>query len=278
VLPTVGTGTAPKSEEDVTQILIRDLVQKVAASLGNTIQPIEAQVAAGDDAMNRAADFMERRLWSRAIEEMEKAEPYQKPSDESYRLYNLGLAYEAMSYESKAYKEQRANLTQAQKLYDQAVEMNRAERYFVDVLRRVRDSIARYRELDAMESAGKPASGYCGGARSATTRRPAGQCADGKGRAAPARREGSTGADHREDSRVGTWVRPAGHGHHHLVEGRAAGDHERDAQAGGDGAARSGACPGGTWRIDREASDGKTGGPASTAKCRSGTRPASPAK
>ena len=158
VLPTVGTGTAPRSEEDVTQILIRDLVQKVAASLGNTIQPIEAQVAAGDDAMNRAADFMERRLWSRAIEEMEKAEPYKKPSDESYRLYNLGLAYEAMSYESKVYKEQRANLTQAQKLYDQAVEMNRAERYFVDVLRRVRDSIARYRELDAMEGAGKPAS------------------------------------------------------------------------------------------------------------------------
>jgi hypothetical protein len=144
-------GTAPRSEEDVKQILVLDVVQKIATNLGNTVQPIEVQVAGGDDRLNRAADFMDNRLWARAIEELEKTPAFPKAAHEAYRIYNLGLAHEAMSYESRTYQEQRANLTKAQTLYDQAAEMNREERYFVEVIGRIRDSFARYRELDAMD-------------------------------------------------------------------------------------------------------------------------------
>jgi hypothetical protein len=154
-IPFVGGSTtneaAPTSADDVMQALIKDVVQQVSVNLGNTVQPIEAQVAGGDDRLDRAADFMEQRLWARAIEELEKTPPFPKPEHESYRLYDLGLAYEAMSYEGRTYNEQRASLFKAQEYYDQATEMNREQRYFVQVVARLKDSLARYRTLDAMQ-------------------------------------------------------------------------------------------------------------------------------
>jgi hypothetical protein len=143
--------SVPTSTDDVMQTLVKSVVQQISTSLGNTVQPIEAQVAGGDDRLDRAGDFMEQRLWARAIEELEKTPAFPKPEHESYRLYSLGLAYEGMSYEGKTYAEQRASLFKAQEYYDQATEMNREQRYFVQVVARLKDSLARYRTLDAMQ-------------------------------------------------------------------------------------------------------------------------------
>jgi len=143
--------TQPQSQDDVMQKLVKDIVALAAANLGNTVQPIEAQVAGGHDSLDHASDFMEQRLWARAVEELEKTPAFTKPEDESYRQYDLGLAYEAMSYEAKSYSEQRANLFRAQEFYDKATELNREQRYFVEVVARLKDSLARYRTLDAMQ-------------------------------------------------------------------------------------------------------------------------------
>ena len=140
----------PRTQEDVKQILIRDVVQQVASNLGNTVQAIEVQIAGGDPALDRAGDFMSKQLWARAVEELEKLAAFAKPEDESYRQYSLGLAYEAMSYDSKVFNEQRANLFKAQEHYDKATELNPRQRYFVDVVARTKESVARYRTLEAM--------------------------------------------------------------------------------------------------------------------------------
>ena len=145
------TEVIPRTLEDVNQILIKEVVRQVATNLGNTVQPVEAQIAAGQDNLDRAADFLEKRLWARAIEELDKTPVFAKPEDESYRQYDLGLAYEAMSYDAKTSADQRANLFKAQEHYDKAAELNREQRYFVDVIARTRDSVARYRALDTMD-------------------------------------------------------------------------------------------------------------------------------
>jgi hypothetical protein len=93
---------------------------------------------------------MSKQLWARAVEELEKLPPYAMPEDESYRQYSLGLAYEAMSYDAKVFNEQRANLFKAQEHYDKATELNPRQRYFVDVVARTKESVARYRTLEAM--------------------------------------------------------------------------------------------------------------------------------
>lgn len=146
------TDAAPQSVEDLKQILIKKVLNEVGAKLGNTSVSLPVKVATGEDHLNRAETFMSQRLWSRALQELESATPFPNSDDESYRLYDLGLVYEAMSYDAKTYKDQRANLFQAQELYDKAMETNRKEKYFVETVARLRDSIARYKTLDDQQS------------------------------------------------------------------------------------------------------------------------------
>jgi hypothetical protein len=142
----------PETPEDLKDILIRDMVKQIAAKLGNTKRVLEVQVATGDDHLNRAADFMEKKLWSRALDEIEKTPAYPKPDQEAYRQYDLGLVYEAISYESAAFKDQSENLSNAQDHYDQALEMNQKEKYFVDTVARIRDATARYKAFQRMQN------------------------------------------------------------------------------------------------------------------------------
>ena len=147
----------PVTTEDLKQILIRKASDEISSKLGNTSSKLDVKVATGEDRLNRAATLMEQRLWARALQEIESGDAYSKAEDESYRLYDLGLVHEAMSYEAKSYKEQRTNLFQAQSYYDKAMESNRKEKYFVQTVARLRDSIARHKTLDDQQKQdGKP--------------------------------------------------------------------------------------------------------------------------
>lgn len=141
----------PQSTEDVKQILIHQVVAKIATKLGNTKQPVEVQIAGGDEHLNRAAEFMEKRLWARALEELEKTPPFPKPESEAYRQYDLGLVYEAMSYDAKTFSDQKANLFAAEEYYDKALEFNRKEKYFVATVARTKDALARYKAFEGMQ-------------------------------------------------------------------------------------------------------------------------------
>jgi len=144
---------APGTEEEVKQRLVKEVVLRIAANLGNTVQALDVRIAGGHERLNRAGDFLEERLWSRAIEELEKTLPFGRLQHEAFRQYALGLAYEALSYDSRSYEDQRTNLFKAQEFYDRAMEMNRDERYFVESVARTKESVARYRELDTMRKA-----------------------------------------------------------------------------------------------------------------------------
>jgi hypothetical protein len=145
------TSQEPQTEEDVKQILIREVVKQIATKLGNTRQTLEVQVAGGDDHLNRAADFIGQRLWARAIEELDKTPVFPKEDKEAYRQYDLGLAYEAMSYDASTFADQRENLFKAEEYYDKALEMNQKEKYFVETVARTKDAIARYKAFETMQ-------------------------------------------------------------------------------------------------------------------------------
>jgi tetratricopeptide (TPR) repeat protein len=155
-LPVLGskkteTEPTPHSEEDVKQILLHEVVHQIAANLGSTTHPVDVQVATGEDHMNHAETFMEQKLWQRAIDELQAATAFPKEEDESYRIYDLGLAMEALGYDSKTSTEQREDIFKAAEYYDKALEMNRKEKYFVETSARIKDSIARYKAFDSMQ-------------------------------------------------------------------------------------------------------------------------------
>ncbi len=152
-------GKDPKTTEDVKQILINDIVTKIGASLGNTTRTLEILVATGEDHLNQAAVFMDDRLWSRALDLLGSTPAFPKPDEEAYRQYDLGLVYEAVSYDSKDAMDQRQNIYKAAEYYDKALEMNPRERYFVDSVARSKDAISRYKAIDDELSAAKKSGG-----------------------------------------------------------------------------------------------------------------------
>jgi hypothetical protein len=141
----------PHTEEDIKQILVHEVVRQIAANLGSTTHPVDVVVATGEDHMNRAETFMEQKLWQRAIDELQALPAFPKEEDESYRIYDLGLAFEALGYDSKTSVEQREDIFKAAEYYDKALEMNRREKYFVETSARIKDSIARYKAFDSMQ-------------------------------------------------------------------------------------------------------------------------------
>jgi hypothetical protein len=138
----------PHTTEDVKQILIKDVVAQIASALGNTTKDLPVQVATGDDNLNESATFMEDKLWSRAVDKLEATPAYAKPEDEAFRQYDLGLAYEAMSYESKDFADQRENIYKAAEYYDKALELRPKEKYFVDSVARSKEALARYKAIE----------------------------------------------------------------------------------------------------------------------------------
>ena len=141
----------PRTPEDVREILVAEVVKQIAKKLGNTSTTIEVEVATGEDHLNRAADFMENRLWSRALDEIDKTPAFPKPESEAYRQYDLGLAHEAMAYDAKVFKDQKADLLAAAEYYDKALELNGKEKYFVTTVARVKDGMARYKAFETMQ-------------------------------------------------------------------------------------------------------------------------------
>ncbi len=84
----------------------------------------------------------------RALETYETAPPFPKPEDDAYRLYDIGVAYEALAYQSEDQKATMKYLDQAAINYGKAIDAKPDEKYFVEPQKRIETAIAHYKELD----------------------------------------------------------------------------------------------------------------------------------
>lgn len=98
--------------------------------------------------------------WNRFLEGLEQLPKRPAAVDESYRLYALGTAYEALGYEADDPEVTLRYLQEADLRYSQAIEANPGEKFFIKPydsfltkksaeapLQRVRDALASYRRL-----------------------------------------------------------------------------------------------------------------------------------
>ncbi len=95
---------------------------QIGSNLGNTVQLVDAQVAGGESALDRAGDFMVQQLWARAVEELEKEERVREAGG---RIVPSGQSgprgpKRMLGSNAKTFNEQRANLFKAQEFYDKA--------------------------------------------------------------------------------------------------------------------------------------------------------------
>ena len=131
---------------EVQQKLLHDVSTQIAARLVNTDEPVEVFLARGKlDSANKLA---ESGLWTRNLETLEQMTPFSSKDEDAYRLYNIGVAYEALAYQAVDAKTARKYLDEAAINYGKAIDNNPGERYFIEPQRRIETALAHYKRLE----------------------------------------------------------------------------------------------------------------------------------
>src|SRR6266481_5539694 len=141
----------PKDFQEVLQELIGQAAYDIAAHLVKTDEGVDVMLARGKlDDYNKLA---EAGLWPRMLEPLETMTPLPKAEDDSYRLYNIAVVYEAMAYKAEDAKSAKKFLDQAAINYGKAIDANPGEKYFLQPQNRIETALAHYKKLETQASA-----------------------------------------------------------------------------------------------------------------------------
>jgi hypothetical protein len=126
--------------------LMTSAVRQIVVQLVNTRETVEVLLARGKG-MEPGVKDAEAGLWSRALEAWETLPPLPRPVDDAYRLYDVGVAYEAMAYAATDIPSATKFLDQASINYGKAVDSNPGEKYFLEPQKRIETALSHYEKL-----------------------------------------------------------------------------------------------------------------------------------
>lgn len=138
----------PPTEPELRSKLLNEAVHQIAQHLVNTSETVEVYLAKGKKALDEGNKQAQAGLWQRALETYETAPQLPKPVDDAYRLYDIGVAYEALAYAADDEKSAMKFLDEAAINYGKAIDAKPAEKYFLDPQKRIETAIAHYQELE----------------------------------------------------------------------------------------------------------------------------------
>jgi hypothetical protein len=137
----------PPSPSELRDKLINDAVDQIVPRITTTSETIEVLLARGklDDA-NKSA---EGGLWTRYLEQLEQMPPFPKTKDDAYRLYNIGVAYEALAYQAESEPAEKKFLQDSTINYGLAVDAKPDEKDFIESKKRIETAMSYMRKLEA---------------------------------------------------------------------------------------------------------------------------------
>lgn len=138
----------PPTEPELRTKLLNQAVHQIAQHLVNTNETVEVYLAKGKRQLDAGNKQAEAGLWQRALETYETTPQLTKPTDDAYRLYDIGVAYEALAYAAEDEKSAMRFLDEAAINYGKATDAKPAEKYFLEPQKRIETAIAHYKELE----------------------------------------------------------------------------------------------------------------------------------
>jgi hypothetical protein len=144
-------GDKPPTAAELRDVLLSNVVSQIASRLVNTEEPVEVLLARGK--LDDADKLAEANLWTRNLEALETMTPFPSKEDDAYRLYNIGVAYEALAYQSEDAKAAQKYLQEAAINYGKAIDDKPEEKYFLQPQNRIDTAIAHYKKLREQPSA-----------------------------------------------------------------------------------------------------------------------------
>lgn len=137
----------PPTDSELRNKLMNEAIEQIVSQVVTTRETLEVQLAKGKGGMDQGVKFAESGLWPRALESFETMTPLPRPVDDAYRLYDVGVAYEAMAYGADDPKAAMKYLGQASINYGKAIDSNPGEKYFVTPQKRIETALAHYEKL-----------------------------------------------------------------------------------------------------------------------------------
>jgi hypothetical protein len=136
----------PPTDAELRTKLLDSAVNQIVVELVNTRETVEVQLAKGKG-MDVGVKDAEAGLWSRALEAWETEPPLPRPVDDAYRLYDIGVADEALAYSAEDLKAAMKFLDEAAINYGKAIDSNPGEKYFLEPQKRIESALAHYEKL-----------------------------------------------------------------------------------------------------------------------------------
>lgn len=137
--------STPRTTGDVEQLVMSKMTGLIAARIVNTDEKIEVRLARGElDSENK---YAEAGQWTRMQEALETRTPFPKLTDDAYRLYNIGVTYEALGYQAESPAAAKKYLEQAAIQYGKAIDANRKEKFFLEPQDRIESALAHFKKL-----------------------------------------------------------------------------------------------------------------------------------
>ncbi|MEW6127859.1 MAG: hypothetical protein AB1757_12545 [Acidobacteriota bacterium] len=137
----------PPSTHTLYQAMIKNLTMLIASRFVIDFQAVTVALPRGK--LRRVSDLLQNGLWNSALKELNALPPFKNSSDEAYRLYALGVAYEGLAYETPFLQPTRDYLELAAKVYRDARQKHSGEAELHTSLRRVEDLLAAYQKIDS---------------------------------------------------------------------------------------------------------------------------------
>lgn len=138
----------PPTDAELQSKLITDAVHQIAEHLVNTNEVLEVYLARGKGPLDEGDKSAEAGLWQRALETFETAPPSPKPDEDAYRLYDIGVAYEALAYAAEDEKTATRFLDESAISYGKAIDAKPGEKYFLEPQKRIETALAHYKEIE----------------------------------------------------------------------------------------------------------------------------------
>ncbi len=151
--PTGGSGAGSQEDADkaptpveLKNSLVQTVALEIAAHLVDTSEQVEVDLARGGG-LDDADRLMDQKLWTRALEQLETMPPFPVPEDDAYRLYDLGVANEALGYEAEDVTKAKKYLQEAAIDYGKAIDAKQSEKGFLAPQTRIDTALAHYKVL-----------------------------------------------------------------------------------------------------------------------------------
>ncbi len=148
----------PHNKEDVVQLLVDRVTQRIAARLVNTNEQVEVFLARGG-ALTDANRYAEAGQWTKYVETLETMPPFPSAEDDSYRLYDIGVGNEALGYKAETPSSAKSYFEKAVIDYRKAGEANPHERYFIEPVNRIEIALEHYKSLSQPTTSARKGTG-----------------------------------------------------------------------------------------------------------------------